>query len=97
MTCEYLVVVHSVFKVHILLGALNPIRKKVPVYHKIVPTPSLLILMLWKKKDILSYDSHSLTIFISLWYLQPLVHVGNLYSCTVLETHIKCIHFQKGN
>lgn len=60
MTCEYLIVMHSVFKVHILLGALNPIRKKVPVYHKIVPTPSLLILMLWKKKDILSYDSFSL-------------------------------------
>lgn len=46
MTCEYLVVMHLVFKVCSLLGALNPIWKKVPVWDKIVPKPSLLILML---------------------------------------------------
>lgn len=53
--------------------------------------------MLVKEKDILSYYFYSLTIFISMWYFQPLVHVDDLYSCTVLETRIKSIHFQKGN
>lgn len=97
MTCEYLVVMHLVFKVCSLLGALNSVWKKVPVGDKIVPKPSFLILMLWGRRDILFCDFYSLNIFICMWYFQPLVHVGNLSSWTVLETCIKCISFQRRN
>lgn len=43
VTSEYLVVMLAVFKVHSLLGAVNSTRSKVPVYDKIVPTPSFLM------------------------------------------------------
>jgi len=60
VTSEYLVVMHSVLKVCSLLGAAISTWKKVPVYDKIVPTPSLLILMLLKKKKTFSFVSLSL-------------------------------------
>lgn len=55
MASEYWVVMHSVLKVYSLLGAVNSTWKKVPVHDKIVPTPSLLMFVILKKKTTFSF------------------------------------------
>ena len=72
VTSEYLVVMHSVLEVYSLLGAVNSTWKKVSVYDKIVPTPSLLVLMLLKMKKTFSCVSLILLIFLLTFHISIL-------------------------
>lgn len=72
MTSQYLVAMHSVVKFYSLLAAVNSTWEKIPVYDSIVPTPSLLMVMLLNKKKTFSFVSLILLTFLFTFHISNL-------------------------